>query len=58
MLCITLTGLSPFAVIAASYYPMLLAVAAIITIQFGLMKTKEEKQNISLYHIAERNQGL
>lgn len=49
MLCITLTGLSPFAVIAASYYPMLLAVAAIITIQFGLMKTKEEKQNINLY---------
>ncbi|WP_298021222.1 Na+/H+ antiporter NhaC family protein [uncultured Dysosmobacter sp.] len=49
MLCITLTGLSPFKVVSASYYPMLLAVATIITIQFGLLKTKEEKEGINLY---------
>lgn len=56
MLCITLTGLSPFKVIASSYYPMLLALAAIITIQFGLLKTKEEKAGVDLYaHAKEAN---
>lgn len=49
MLCMTLTGLSPFTIIKSSYYPMLLAIAAIITIQFGLMKTKEEKQGVNIY---------
>lgn len=53
MLAVTLTGLSPFAIIKASYYPALLAVATIITIQLGLMKTKEEKEGISLYSDAE-----
>lgn len=49
MLCMTLTGLSPFTIIKSSYYPMLLAIATIITIQFGLMKTKEERQGINIY---------
>ncbi len=49
MLCMSLTGLSPFIIIKSSYYSMLLAIAAIITIQFGLLKTKEEKEGISLY---------
>ncbi len=49
MLGITLTGLSPFALISASYYPALLALATIITIQFGLLKTREEKEGINLY---------
>lgn len=53
MLGITLTGLSPFALLGASYYPALLAAATIITIQFGLLKTKEEKEGISLYPGAE-----
>lgn len=53
MLGITLTGLSPFALIGASYYPALLAAATIITIQFDLLKTKEEKEGISLYRGAE-----
>ena len=49
MLCMTLTGLSPFTIIKSSYYPMLLAIATIITIQFGLMKTKDERQGIKIY---------
>ena len=49
MLCMTLTGLSPFTIIKSSYYPMLLAIATIITIQFGLMKTKDERQGINIY---------
>ena len=49
MLGISMTGLSPFALIAASYYPILLGLATIVTIQFGLLKTKEEKNGISLY---------
>lgn len=53
MLCMTLTGLSPFVIIQSSYYPMLLGIAAIITIQFGLLKTKEEKSGINLYAEAE-----
>ena len=49
LLCVTLTGLSPFEIIPMTFYPLLLAVATIITVQFGLMKTKEEKENIALY---------
>ena len=49
MLCIALTGLSPLDIIGAAYYPIFLALATVITIQFGLMKTKEEKAGISLY---------
>ena len=53
MLGISMTGLSPFALIAASYYPILLGLATIVTIQFGLLKTKEEKNGISLYSEGE-----
>lgn len=49
MLGISMTGLSPFVLIAASYYPILLALATIATIQFGLLKTKEEKTGVNLY---------
>ena len=49
MLGMSMTGLAPVTLIAASYYPALLALATIITIQFGLLKTKEEKAGISLY---------
>ena len=53
MLGISMTGLSPFALIAASYYPILLGLATIVTIQFGLLKTKKEKNGISLYSEGE-----
>ena len=49
LLCCTLTGLSPFTVLSANYYQYALGIAAIITIQFGLLKTKEEKEGIPLY---------
>lgn len=49
LLCCTLTGLSPFAVLGANYYQYALGLAAIITIQFGLLRTKEEKEGIKLY---------
>lgn len=49
MLCMGLTGLSPFPIVAAAYYPMLLGLATIITIQFGMLRTKEEKAGINLY---------
>ena len=49
MLGMSMTGLAPVALIGASYYPALLAVATIITIQFGLLRTKEEKAGINLY---------
>ena len=37
-------GVSPVAVLQHAYYQFFLAIAAIITIQFGLMRTKEEKE--------------
>lgn len=49
LLCCTLTGLSPFAILGANYYQYALGLAAILTIQFGLLKTKEEKEGIPLY---------
>lgn len=49
LLCTTLTGLSPLAVLSANYYIYLLAIAAVVTIQFGLLRTKEEKENVPLY---------
>ncbi len=49
LLCISLTGLSPFAVIGANFYCFILAIVAICTIQFGLLRTKEEKENIKMY---------
>lgn len=49
LLCCTLTGLSPIVIIGSSYYPFFLAIVAVITIQFGLLRTKEEKENIAMY---------
>lgn len=53
MLCMGMTALSPFTILRVSYYPVLLALATIVTIQFGLMKTKEEKAGVSLYNDEE-----
>lgn len=39
-------GVSPINVLHYAFYQMFLAVAAIITIQFGLLRTKEEKEFI------------
>ena len=49
LLCITLTGLSPFTIIGANFYCFILAIVAICTIQFGLLRTKEEKEGIKMY---------
>lgn len=49
LLACTLSGMSPVAVIGSGYYPLMLAVATIVTIQGGLLKSKEEKQGISCY---------
>lgn len=49
LLASTLTGLSPFVIVKSSYYIFLLTFFAIITIQFGLLKTKEEKLGIKIY---------
>ena len=49
LLCISLTGLSPFSVIGANFYCFILAIVAICTIQFGLLRTKEEKEGIKMY---------
>ena len=32
-----------------SFYPILLGIMTICTIQFGLLRTKEEKENIPMY---------
>ena len=48
MLMITsMVAISPLDVLTYSYYPILLGVAAIATIQFGLLRTKEEKEAIA-----------
>lgn len=39
----TTAGVSPVNILQHAYYQIFLAIAAIITIQFGLMRTKEEK---------------
>ncbi len=39
----TMGGISPFEILSHVYYQMFLGIAAIITIQFGIMRTKEEK---------------
>ena len=49
LLCVSLTGMSPFSVIASNYYCFLLAIVALATIQFGLGRTKEEKAGTRLY---------
>lgn len=50
LLCATLAGLSPLAILGSNFYIYLLAVTAIITIQFGLLRTKEERSGVPLYH--------
>ena len=49
LLCISLTGLSPFSVIGANFYCFILAIVAICTIQFGLLKTKAAKAGTNMY---------
>ena len=49
LLCMTLTGLSPFPIIGANFYCWVLTVVSILTIQFGLGRTKEEKEGIPMY---------
>ncbi|MBQ7777793.1 MAG: Na+/H+ antiporter NhaC family protein [Oscillibacter sp.] len=49
LLCMTLTGLNPFPIMGANFYCMILAVVSIVTIQFGLGRTKEEKEGIPMY---------
>lgn len=58
MLGMSMTGLAPIALIGASYYPALLALATIVTIQFGLLKTKEEKAGISLYSDVDADEAV
>lgn len=51
LLCLGMLGMSvsPLHIIQNAYYMFFLALAAIITIAFGLLRTKEEKNNIKLY---------
>ena len=49
MLCMSLTAISTFAIIQAAYYTWLLVIAALLTIQFGLLRTKEEKEGKDLF---------
>lgn len=49
MLCMSMTALSPFAIMKVAYYPWLLGIAALLTIQFGLLKTKEEKEGKDIF---------
>lgn len=49
LLCCGLSGLSPFDILGANYYQYALGIVALLTIQFGLLRTKEEKAGIPLY---------
>ena len=49
LLAMELAQRSPLEVIKFNYYPFLLAIVTIITIQFGIMRTKEEKEGIDQY---------
>ena len=44
MMLTALSGDSPFTVLKYSFYPVALIIVTIITIQFGLLRTKEEKE--------------
>lgn len=52
LLCVSLLGglASPFLIMGNSFYLMLLFIASIITIHFGLLRTKEEKMEINVYN--------
>lgn len=41
-----LAGISPIEVLQYAFYPILLILSTVITIQFGLLRTKEEKEYI------------
>ena len=49
LLAMELAKRSPIEVIKYNYYPFLLAIVTIITIQFGIMRTKEEKEGLDQY---------
>lgn len=49
ILCIGLTELSPFAIAGHNYYVFILAAVTLCTIIFGLLKTREERENIPMY---------
>ena len=44
MMLTALSGDSPFTVLKYSFYPVALLIATIVTIQLGLLRTKEEKE--------------
>ena len=43
MMLTAMSGDSPFTVLKFSFYPLALLIATVVTIQFGLLRTKEEK---------------
>lgn len=49
MLCMSLAGLAPTEIIPYAYYLYILLAVTLVTIFFGLMKTKEEKEGINQY---------
>lgn len=53
LLACTISGLPPFSIITKNYYQVILAVCTLATIQFGLLRTKEEKEGVPLYRDAE-----
>ena len=44
MMLTALSGDSPFTVLKYSFYPVALLIVTCLTIQFGLLRTKEEKE--------------
>ncbi len=55
MLAVTLTSLSPLTIMGHSYYLVLLLIATVVTIQFELLKTKEEKEGVEFYPELDEN---
>ena len=44
MMLTAMSGDSPFTVLRYSFYPVALLIATCVTIQLGLLRTKEEKE--------------
>ena len=44
MMLTALSGDSPFTVLKYSFYPIALLIVTVLTIHFGLLRTKEEKE--------------
>lgn len=58
LLAVTLTSLSPLSIMRHSYYLVFLLIATIVTIQFELLKTKEEKEGVEFYtELDEEEEG-